>query len=141
MLQIYFISVIANLIGGLCLILRKSEFENKLAVTLRTIFANKPIQGVVGTVAFVAGFLKFFIFVPQVHAPVIIEDLLPALTGLLIGAGLIMNVLSKEVSKTENVGQELTSVQSKLQKFHIPMGIIGMAVAVAHFIFPAAVLL
>ena len=88
MLQFYFLSIIANVLGGLALSSGYLD-EHLSAVTgMKQFFDGKPgIRVSIGVIALIAGVLKL-LTVTRGDVPVI-GDLVPALVGMLVGIALI----------------------------------------------------
>jgi hypothetical protein len=141
-MQIYLVSIIANFIGGLCLIFRKkTETGNNFIGLLQSIIANRILQILVGLVALAAGILKFFIFTTPTGIPVL-EDLLPALAGICAGGSLIYNSL--RLQREPSSGSEAEAGEKKplsIESAFTPVGIVAIIVAIAHFIFPGVIFL
>jgi hypothetical protein len=136
MLQIYFISVLANLTGGLFLILGSAHTDKDSFITLKNLVTKKSAQAVLGIIALLAGILKLFVYARAGSVPVL-ADLLPAIGGIGIGGSLILNVLFKDEAPGTSAGQ----LQVSLEKLHMPIGISGVVLAVLHFLFPGVILL
>jgi hypothetical protein len=142
MLQVYFISVIAIFLGGLALMFRNLETDKKLLNPIRRILINKGVQTGLGIAAIVMGILKFFVFT-RPGGIYILEDLLPALAGCVTGGSLLLAVFTKKDKEEEGeiVTQDTGKIRSLNKKFHVPIGITVMAIAVIHLIFPGVILL
>jgi hypothetical protein len=142
MLQIYFISIIVIFLGGLALMFRNIETDKKLLNPIRRILINRGTQTGLGLAALASGILKFFVFT-QAGGIIILEDLLPALAGLTIGGSLLLAVFTKKDKQEQGeiINQDTGKIRSANKKFHVPIGITGMAVAVLHLLFPGVILL
>lgn len=136
MFQVYFISIILNLFGGLLLLLLSFEPQNKMLLAFRKFFTHKIIQTVFGLAILVTGILKLFIH-SDATGVIIIEDLLPALAGIAVGAIVTLDVFAKE----EKGNKKIKKLESTVKPGFIAIGIVVMAVSVLHFLYPTAVIL
>ena len=92
MLQFYFLSVLANLVGGLTLCsdwLGSRPGMANLVAALSTRYGKMTT----GLAALVAGFAKLFV---PVGPPIILGDLFPALVGMVLGIALLFEVFKQE---------------------------------------------
>jgi len=136
MFQLYFLSIVLNLMGGLLLLLFSFEPKKKLLVIFRSFFTHKVVQTVFGIAILVTGVLKLFIHTADGGLP-IIEDLLPSVAGIVAGGLITLDVFVKE-----DIGsKKLDELESKVKPGFIAIGIGVIAIAVLHFLYPAAVIL
>ena len=137
MIQIYFISILSNLLSGL--ILSSHHYSERFPgfSSVRDFFVGKPgLRVTIGIIAFLTGFLKL-LTVTKGDVPVI-GDLLPALSGLILGAGLLFERY-KEKSTVET--KTLETVDKLLLRNKTIFGSVGVIIAVLHFLMPGIVLL
>ncbi|MCR4941142.1 MAG: hypothetical protein K5930_13735 [Treponemataceae bacterium] len=125
-MQFYFLSVFFNLLVGASL-----TFPN-FKITELFPGREKIFKIVVGIAAAFTGLMKF-IFVVQPDF-VILGDFLPALTGIVGGICYIIDSMSDNTEKTVKLNPFFENLFVKGKKY---VGIVSMAVAVIHFIFPA----
>jgi uncharacterized protein YggT (Ycf19 family) len=142
MIQVYFFSILILFVGGLSLLFRNIEINKKLLHPLKRILVNRGVQIGLGIASLVAGFLEFFIFT-KADGILILENLFPALTGLILGGSLLLSVFTKKDKEQEGeiIKQDTGKIRSVVKKYHIPIGITSMSVAVLHLIFPAVIFL
>lgn len=137
MIQIYFLSIVANLLSGL--VLSAEHYSTKFPgfVAVKDFFNGKPgLRVTIGIVAFLTGFLKL-LTVTKGDVPVV-GDLLPALSGLLLGVG----VLFDRYKERSNVSSRALETADKLILRHKSIyGSVGIIVALLHFLLPGIVLL
>ena len=136
MLQIYFISIISNLLAGLTLISTGNKDTQddgviRLGVFL-TVFRDKKFRLIIGIIAFIAGILK--ILSPTKGNILLIGDLLPAAAGL--ASGLILFFENFGNSKAEDYDDEdKKQGLSFLFKNRKLIGFATVAAAILHFFF------
>ncbi|MBT3273192.1 MAG: hypothetical protein HN368_08570 [Spirochaetales bacterium] len=137
MIQIYFLSILSNILGGL--VLSAGHYSEKftgLASVKEFSDARPGFRVTLGVVAFLTGFLKL-LTVTRGDVPVV-GDLLPALAGLVVGVTLLFDrykekstVPSKMIEKADNL----------LLKNRTILGTAGMLAGVLHFLIPGVLLL
>ena len=133
MIQFYFLSIVFNALAGYMLI---SENEDILEFKSGFSLKDDTFKFIVGILSAVVGLLKL-LSVIEGDVPVI-GDLLPALSGFLVGFVLIFEHYRSHLSG------ELTEQRDKIVKLLSYKRIIGVAalvVAALHFLFPKVLLL
>jgi len=134
MLQIYFLSVAANILAGLA---SSSEF---LAgrfhgfAPLHDLLEKRPCRAALGATAAVVGLLKLLI---PFDVPVA-GDLIPALVGMALGVSLVLQVVRE---KADLPFESLGRLQKAALAYRLPLGIAGIVAGVLHFLLPRALLL
>jgi hypothetical protein len=92
------------------------------------------VKTTIGIAAFVVGFLKLLLPVQTV----VVGDLLPALAGLAMGAGLILGILRERA----NVSAEtVDNLEKTVMTYRVPLGISGLVISALHFLLPRALFL
>ena len=145
MIQIYFLSIISNLVAGLALISGDNKDTQEEGVFRLGIFLNilrdKKFRLVLGIIAMAAGVLK--ILSPAEGNIIILGDLFPSAAG--IASGLIL--FFENFSKTKNDDSEDIIIEDKTQNLSLLfknrklIGFAAIAAAVLHFVFPGVFLL
>ena len=135
MLQFFFLSVLLNILGGAVL---ASEFlETKFSFFGRVTEAFKERANaklVIGILSVIVGIFKIL---SVVQGDVkIVGDLLPALSGLLIGLGLMA-----EYYRTRTDVQTETGINTMLDKYGHIFGSIAILIGILHFLFPRVLFL
>jgi len=134
MLQIYFLSIAANVLAGLA---SSSEY---LAgrfhgfAPLHDLFQGRPYRAVLGVIAAVVGLLKLLI---PFGVPVV-GDLIPALAGMALGVSLVLQVVHE---KADLPPESLGGLQKAALTYRLPLGIAGLAAGALHFLLPQALFL
>lgn len=137
MIQIYFLSVLTNLLSGLALSSEHYSERFPGFAAVRDFFIGKPgLRVTIGVVSFLTGFLKL-LTVTKGDVPVI-GDLLPALSGLFLGVGLLFDRY-KERSTVES--KSLETADKILLRHKSIYGSVGIVIALLHFLMPRIVLL
>jgi hypothetical protein len=134
MLQFYFLSIVANLLAGLALSSDYLAERFSGFAPYAALFDRKNVRTSVGIAAFVIGFLKLLI---PVDVPVV-GDLLPALAGMAMGAGLVVGLIRERSGVSED---RASGFEKVVMAYRVPVGIAGLVIAVLHFLLPRALLL
>ena len=137
MIQIYFLSILSNVLGGL--ILSAEHYSEKFPgfSAVKDFFSGKPgLRVAIGVISFLTGFLKL-LTVTKGDVPVV-GDLLPALTGLILGLSLLFE---RYKEKTTVPSKAIDTADKLLLRHKSIYGSIGIIVALLHFLLPGIVLL
>ena len=132
-MQLYLLSVVLNIVGGLALISR-SGGERLTAV--RKALGPVGINVALGLGAVAVGVLKLVVRSPVETVPVA-GDLLPGLAGLGVGAAILMDLYAARQADSESVAR----IRDAADGYRMPVGVAAIAVGVLHFLFPAVVIL
>ena len=138
MVQFYFLSIVANILGGTAL--AEDYLSDKLPAlnSVREWLGKRGTKAAIGLFAGIVGLLKLIIRpVGDMVVPVA-GDLLPALVGIGIGATLLLDVFRERVSVSGDLPLE---EQKALVPYRIPLGLAGIAVSILHFFLPGALFL
>jgi len=134
MIQFYFLSIFANILAGLTLTSDYFAERFKAFLPFKDLFSKKNVKTGIGISAFVVGFLKILLPVQTV----VVGDLLPALAGLAMGAGLILGLLRERA----NVSAEtVDNLEKTVMTYRVPLGIAGLVISALHFLLPRALFL
>jgi hypothetical protein len=134
MMQFYFLSILANILAGLTLLSDYFAERFKVFLPFKDLFAKKNVKTAIGIAAFVIGFLKILLPVQTV----VVGDLLPALAGLAMGAGLILGLLRE---RTKVSAETVDNLEKTVMTYRVPLGIAGLVVSALHFLLPRALFL
>ena len=155
MVQIYLLSVLLNSIGGYALTVSGNRAGQGFRAHLDIGFGNKDFRLILGILSLVIGLLK--LLSPMRGDVRVIGDLLPALSGLLVGLCLLAESHNRPLSLDPAKREEMTRTSSNGEKadevepkgnWHFPfidrillvnekaVGAAAMTVGVAHFFFP-----
>ena len=137
MTQFFLLSVVANILAGLTLAGDYLGDRIRFLATFRTLRENRSGQLSVGLVALVVGVITLFVRAPGDTVPVV-GDMLPSFAGIAMGLALLVEAFRKRV---EDRGPQGKAITRAVITYRVPAGIGGVAIAVLHFLFPAAVLL
>lgn len=137
--QLYLLSVIANLVAGLTLAGDTVGARFGFLSGFKDLQAHRGAVVSIGLVAAVVGALKLLVGSPGETVPVA-GDLLPAVAGVAMGLMLVADKLRHGSGATES-GQEVAKMAGSLLAYRVPVGVAGVVIALAHFLFPAAVIL
>jgi hypothetical protein len=136
MIQFYFLSIVFNAIGGFCLLSEGKEEEAALETSLSIFTGNETFRLVLGVLSIVTGVLKILSSVPG-DIPVL-GDLFPALAGFLTGFILVFEYYRGRAGVESEGAEKLEGMLSKNRKW---IGLVPMAAAVLHFLFPTVLFL
>ena len=134
MLQFYFLSILANILAGLTLTSDYLAEKFKAFLPFKELFSKKNVKTTVGIIAFVVGFLKLLLPVQTIVA----GDLLPAVAGLAMGAGLILGIIKERGTVS---AEKVDNLEKTVANYRVPLGITGLVIAILHFLIPSALLL
>jgi hypothetical protein len=137
MAQMYFLSIVTLIIAGLTV--AGDYFGERFAflASFRNLRQNRSAQIIIGSLAALVGFLKLFVLSPGEHI-YIVGDLLPAATGVLLGAVLLIESFRIRV---QSAGENVEKVAARILTFSVPLGIAGVIVASVHFLLPEYLIL
>lgn len=144
MMQIYFLSIVLNVLAGLVLLSRKpsevhSESDNKKrplqsaneALSENEFFQNKSVCLITGILSLLVGVIKFFCVAKG--GLIILGDLIPAVMGITAGFAILLNYYLTTATTEVN----LPSVLKLIFVDNIYwLGIAAFAVAALHFVAP-----
>jgi hypothetical protein len=137
MMQLYFLSILVNILAGTALCAEYFTGRFRWFAPLGQIAGGRPVRAVVGVLAAVVGFLKLLVLSAPHDLPVV-GDLLPALAGLAMGASLLVQVLRE---KADLPGEAISRMEKVALAYRVPLGLAGLAVALLHFLLPGALFL
>ena len=137
MSQFYLLSILSILLSGFVLSGDYLGAKVPALGTFRAWLENRGAALTLGIVTAVIGFLKFFVRAPNDIVPVA-GDLLPAIAGLAVGAALFFEALLRKPSTPE---RPVDRYAKAVLTYRIPLGIVCVAIALLHFLFPQAVIL
>ena len=157
-MQFYFLSVVINLLAG---ILLAGDYLAQRFPGLKALLPELGTRSsgvTIGAVTAGVGVLKLFVYADSAQI-VVVGDLLPALTGIVLG-GVLTGIglvgededksggMEKPVHTSKEGSSRVVVADGPLVKaaqasagFRVPVGLAGIAVALLHFLFPGAVLL
>jgi hypothetical protein len=136
MIQFYFLSILLNGLTGYILSFAGDEPENSIETSLRFSLKNDTFRLILGILAAVTGLLKLLSPV-QGDVPVI-GDLIPAVLGL--GAGFIL-ILGYYRERSSVESEKIARLGESLSRYKKWLGIVFLASAALHFLFPQALFL
>ena len=128
MLQIFFLSIAANLIAGAALASDAISRRIKGFIALADILSSRRAKLILGPSVLIIGFLA--LFVPADAGPLILGDLIPSAVGMAMGIAILF-----EVFKQDSLLPAESSEKQERQVFayRTTLGFLGMIVAVLHF--------
>lgn len=137
MAQFYLLSVVTNIVASLTL--AGDYFAQKLPLlsSARHLRDSRTANIAVGVTAALVGFIKLFVVAPG-ETVLIAGDLLPAVTGMVLGAVLLAGVFQRPRQEEE---VKTFSVSKAITTYRVPLAFVGIAVSILHFLVPSAPLL
>jgi len=132
--QLYFLSIILNGLIGLLLVFGDTLEGDSATRGIRGFISSGGFRLVLGILAAIIGVLKFLL--PK-KGPPILGDMLPAVAGIAAGFILIFGFYRENSVKHDNEGN-LDRVGDALLHYKKPAGVVFLAAAALHFLFPTA---
>jgi len=137
MSQLYLLSIVSTVLTGFVLSGDYLGARVPALATFRAWLENRGAAIVLGLATAAIGFLKLIVRAPGDTVPVA-GDLLPAIAGLAVGAALFFEALLRKPTSPERPVEKYAKA---VLTYRIPLGILAVAVALLHFLFPSAVIL
>ena len=136
-MQIYFLVVITNILSGL--VLSGSFLDEKISGfgPCNTLMQNGKFKLVLGILSVLTALFTLLLKITPDDV-VVLGDLLPAVTGGVMGSYLIMSFFYGSLEETRSWMKSFVDVME--DRGHI-IGIAGMLVGVIHFLVPTALIL
>ncbi|HVP20185.1 MAG TPA: hypothetical protein VMU36_14455 [Spirochaetia bacterium] len=132
MAQFYLLSVLSNMIAGLTLAGEYLGEKIPFLASFKNLRANRHAQVIIALVTVVTGIIKLIVLSPSETIPVV-GDILPALTGIVVGAILLVESFRTAV---ESKGEQLKKISTTVLTYRVPVGIAAVVIAIPHFLFP-----
>ena len=137
MVQFYFLSVLFTLMGGVALFSDYLSEKFPSFQPLNDFLGRKSTKITVGFISLAVGVIKLIVRAPFDRVAVA-GDLLPAIVGILIGLALLVDFFKQRLSAPQEVMEQAEKIAVT---YRIPLGVLGILTAVAHFLFSSAVIL
>ena len=138
MIQLYFLSILLNGLIGFLLVFVDNDKESSIEISMKFPFASGGFRLVLGILAAITGILKLL---SPVNGQIpILGDLLPALAGIAAGFVIIFGFYRENSSRVDQESQ-LDRVGDAFLRYKKAAGILLIAIAVLHFLFPTALFL
>ena len=138
MIQLYFLSILFNGLIGFLLIITDTGKNDSIESSMKISLSSGGPRLVLGIAAAVTGFLK--LLSPVEKQVPILGDLIPAAAGIAAGFMIIFGFYREHSSHIEKEGQ-LDRIGDTFLRYKKIAGIILLAVALLHFLFPTALFL
>ncbi len=137
MVQFYFLSIIANLLGGFALASDYFSEKFKGLSSFKSFFEKRGTRITLGSLALIVGIFKLIVK-PVGWAVPFVGDMLPAFTGIAVGFVLLLDFFKE---KSETGKDKLEKVEKTVMTYRVPLGILSVVVAIVHFLIPGALIL
>ncbi|MFP4153505.1 MAG: hypothetical protein ACLFR8_05455 [Alkalispirochaeta sp.] len=129
MYQIYFLSILTNILAGIALAFDRMDSRLRLhAVFNPELFQHNGFRLAIGIIAFVVGFLKLLSVAPGDVA--VVGDLIPALAGMVMGFALAFQYYQERAEVRSSTTETLDKV---FGRHNATLGMIGLTVGIVHF--------
>ena len=136
MVQFYFLSIVTTVLAGFTLSLELLERKMPRLEALDNAFSGKAFRFILGICTLVFGFIKLLsAYRGDVR---VVGDLIPALTGMVMGVTLIIDYYKSKAAVTSAAVETFDRIFVRRKSV---IGIIGMAVGILHFFVPQVPLL
>ena len=137
MYQIYFLSILTNIVAGIALGFDRMDKGLRLRAAFNAdLFQHTGFRLALGLITFVVGFLKLLSVTSGDVA--VVGDLVPALAGLLMGFGLAFQYYRERAQVTSSVVESLDRVFGRNSA---TLGTVGVLAGVVHFFLPRVLFL
>jgi hypothetical protein len=142
MVQLYLLSIILNALTGLLLVFGDAIEGDSATNGVRFFFSSDGFRLVLGILTAITGILKFLSPMPNSEKTSIpiLGDMLPALAGIAAGFILIFGFYRENSAKSDDEGN-LDRIGDALLQYKKIAGVVLLAVAALHFLFPTALFL
>ena len=137
MAQFYLLSVLSNIVAGLTLAGDYLGEKVPFLASFKNLRANRTATVIIAVVTLLIGIVKLFVLSPGGTIPVV-GNLLPALSGIAIGAILLVEAFRQKV---ESRGEQLKKISATVLSYRVPVAIAGVVIGFLHFLFPGVPLL
>ena len=131
MVQFYALSVFVNIFTGLLLSTDAKSEKMGILVKVSEVLQEKGTRFVLGLFAVLIGFFK--ILTPTAGDVPVVGDLFPALSGLAMGAVLLVDFFKTSSDVSSDTIDKVDSVLAGNRKY---FGIAGILSGVLHFLMP-----
>ncbi|MDA3948049.1 MAG: hypothetical protein PF508_02385 [Spirochaeta sp.] len=129
MYQIYFLSIITNILAGITLGFDRIDARLRVhSVFNPALFQQNGFRLAIGIITFVVGFLKLLSVAPGDVA--VVGDLIPAVTGMLMGFSLAFQYYQERAEVQSSTSEKLNRV---FGRHNATLGMIGLTAGVVHF--------
>jgi hypothetical protein len=135
--QLDLLSILSNTVAGLTLAGDSLGEKFSFLAPFKNLRENRTAAIIISAAAITVGVLKLIIPSPRETVPVV-EDLLPALAGIIVGGILLAESFRQKV---EAAGQGMERLSRDVLSYRVPAGIMAVVIALVHFLFPGAVIL
>ncbi len=137
MVQLYFLSVVFVFLGGVALFPDYLSEKFPSFAPLNALFGKRSAKITVGFLSLIVGIVKLIVRAPF-DTVAVAGDLLPALVGILIGLALLVDFFKQRVSAPQEI---IDQAEKIAMTYRVPLGVLGILTAIAHFLFASAVIL
>jgi hypothetical protein len=135
MVQFYFLSIVTNILAGFTLSIELLERKMPRLAAMDKAFSGKVFRFILGICTLVFGFIKLL---TPFNGIIVFGDLIPALSGMIIGVTLIVDYYKSRAAVTSQAVETFDRIFVRRKSV---IGIAGMAIGVLHFFLPSVVLL
>ena len=138
MIQVYVLSIVSLMIAGLFL---SADFLSKRLKWLSGLASKTGFRAgriTVGAITVVVGVLKLVLRAPGDSVPVV-GDFLPAVAGIALGGLILLDTLRSPPDDGDPA--KIDKMVRAVTPYRTPLGIVGVAVAIVHFLLPTLVIL
>jgi len=134
MVQFYALSVVVNVLAGLLLAGGAKENKTTFLYKLKGLFETKAAKFSLGLLSLIVGLFK--ILTPTSGDVPVVGDILPAVTGFVLGGILLLDFLRTSSDLEEEPNKLSTRILSN-KKY---IGMAGIVAGILHFLMPAVII-
>ena len=135
MLQFYFLSIVANFLGGLTLAGDSLARRIPGLSTFTNALSGRNGKLIFGLASLLVGFCTLFV---PAEPPLVLGDLFPSVVGMAMGIALLFEVFRQEAMLPTEQAEKSERVPIG---YRTTLGILGLIAAVLHFFLPDRLIL
>ena len=136
MVQFYALSVLINFLAGLVLVFESKEDRPASITKIIEIVQQKSVMFTMGILALVVGVLK--ILTPTAGDVPVVGDIIPAITGLLVGGVLLIDFFKTSSELNSETVDRIHGIFQQNRKY---VGMAAIITAFLHFLMPGVPIL
>lgn len=134
MYQVYLLSVVSTLLAGIALAFDRLDEQIRIGSFFgRDAFTSPVFRLVLGVATAVVGFFQLLTVHPD--DVVFVGDLIPAVAGLLLGAILLLEYFEQRSSSAGDETTRVGGLRRVLIGNAATFGMLGILIAILHFLF------
>ncbi len=131
MVQFYALSVFANIFIGILLSSGPGQESRTVLTRIKVILEDKGAKFILGLISFIIGFFK--ILTPTSGDVPVIGDILPAISGMVLGGVLLLDFFKASSDAKPAVVEKIDNIILPNKRY---LGMAGILAGILHFLMP-----